>query len=624
MKLLDISEPEEIQEEEILPAIGIDLGTTNSLVACSKESRPEILPLLNGNYSLPSIASYVQGDVTVGMEKKGEEVTVLKSTKRLMGKSLADYEQDDSLISKLIAGGQDNSKIVNLKVGNGQTVTAVEVAAEILRYLRDSAEKKLNSLVTKAVITVPAYFDDAARSATKQAAELAGLETLRLLNEPTAAALAYGLDENIEGLYLVYDFGGGTFDVSLLDMQKGIFKVVATGGDTNLGGDDIDKVISDEIEKKYLSHIKRKLSIKERYSLLAFAKRLKELLTEKEHVSEILEFAGEEVLVEFSKAMLDELVLPFLSRTLKIVESVIADGKYEKSAIKEVILVGGSTRIPFVKEQIAKFFAKEPLCSIDPEKVVALGAALQAEALTYGTNNLLVDVLPLSLGLETMGGLVEKIVERNTPIPVEVTQEFTSYEDGQTGMLIHILQGERELVLQNRSLAKFILHNLPNKPAGKLRVKITLRIDRDGILTVSAVETSTGASQEVQVKPSFGLGEEEILAMLKESMHNAKSDIKDRMQAKFTFEIKAQVKGIGHLVRNESSFFSKSEIKEAEQFMQDALDFLQTDPELELLQDYQEKTKDFLNNLAIAKVKKITASLKGKNIEDLENLLKQS
>jgi molecular chaperone HscA len=472
------------------------------------------------------------------------------------------------------------------------------------------------------VITVPAYFDDAARSATKQAAKLAGLEVLRLINEPTAAALAYGLDSELEGVYIVYDLGGGTFDVSILDMQKGIFKVLATGGDTRLGGDDFDAAISGYLIDNYIG-IEQSLDVDDRYKLLEFASEIKEVLSSQEQYNGKLSLCGKNYEVSYSKADFEQLIKPFIERSFVILDGVIRDSKKQLGEIKEIILVGGSTKIPYVQTRLTEYFAQTPLCTINPEQVVALGAALQAEALTKGTNNLLVDVVPLSLGIETMGGMVEKIIERNTPVPAYAFQEFTTYEDNQTGIIIQILQGERELVSQNRSLATFVLNGLPRMPAGKLRIKIDFKIDRDGILTVSACEASSNVVQEIQVKPSFGLAETEIMQLLRESMDNAKSDMKARLVAKYKFEIADQVKSILHLVENEIEFFSKEQIRNAKEFAKKRLSFIEKGPEFDKLQEYHAGTKQYLDDLAIAKVKSITMSLKGKNIAELNEFFKE-
>ena len=412
----------------------------------------------------------------------------------------------------------------------GRTLTPVEISADIVRSLRARAESALGRTVGKAVVTVPAYFDDAARAATKDAAKLAGLEVLRLVNEPTAAALAYGLDKDVEGLYAVYDFGGGTFDISLLKMEMGVFQVLATGGDAQLGGDDIDHAVAEHFLAQRAQLLgESTLSTTQAKVALMSARLAKECLTDQPDGDWVLMIGDKPTDHALDRATFDELIGDIVDRTIKLCRGVLADADVMPEDVKGVVLVGGSTRVPLVRRRVAELFKQEPLADIDPDEVVALGAALQAEALTVGSNALLLDVTPLSLGIETMGGLIEKVIPRNTPIPVAKAQEFTTYKDGQTAMAIHAVQGEREMVDQNRSLARFELRGIPPMAAGAARIRVTYAVDADGLLTVTAGEESTGVETQVEVKPSYGLGDDEMADMLRDSMVNARADMTLRL-----------------------------------------------------------------------------------------------
>jgi molecular chaperone HscA len=533
MMLLDIHEPGETPlphaQDAEEAAVGIDLGTTNSLVAISHAGQPEIISDEKGNTLVPSVVAYLDDDrVLVGEAARrvllDEAERVVASVKRLMGRGIEDVKALAGQLPYDVVPNEAGG-MVKLRVG-GRVLSPVEVSAEILKALRARAEAATSKPVTRAVITVPAYFDDAARTATRDAARLAGLEVLRLVNEPTAAALAYGLDQGAEGLYAVYDLGGGTFDVSLLKLQKGVFQVLATGGDAALGGDDFDHAIAEHFlaERGHGD-----LDIAEVKRALATARLAKECLTTQGEGTWMIEVGNEATRHRLDVATLDRLIAPLVERTIEACAAVLHDADVSPSELSGVVLVGGSTRVPLVRRRVAEFFGREPLSNIDPDQVVALGAALQAEALTRGSETLLLDVVPLSLGIETMGGLVEKVIPRNTPMPVSRAQDFTTYQDGQSAMAIHVVQGERELVHQNRSLARFELHGIPPMTAGAARIRVTFTVDADGLLTVSATEATTGIAQSVEVKPSYGLAEEDMARMLKESWENAREDMNARL-----------------------------------------------------------------------------------------------
>ena len=543
--LIQIQEPgaEPVEDAGDRPAaVGIDLGTTNSVVAVGTEAGAEVIRDDNGEALVPSVVAYATDGSTVVGELARRLMldrpdVVVGSIKRLMGRGIEDIKALAGVLPYDVEPpGERASGMVRLTVA-GHRLTPVEVSAEILKALRDRAEQHLGGRVGQAVITVPAYFDDAARTATKDAARLAGLEVLRLVNEPTAAAFAYGLDQGAEGLYAVYDLGGGTFDVSLLRMEKGVFQVLATGGDAALGGDDFDHAIAEAFLAERKQRLgEETLTTGEVKMALMSARLAKECLSTQTTGSWVIDAGDSQTSHTLSRDQLEALIEPFAARTIRICEGVLADAQVSPQQIKGVVLVGGSTRVPLVRRSVAAFFGSEPLAHIDPDEVVAVGAALQAKALTVGSETLLLDVTPLSLGIETMGGLVEKIIPRNTPIPVAKAQEFTTYQDGQAAMAIHVLQGEREMADQCRSLARFELHGIPAMTAGAARIRVTFAVDADGLLTVSAAEQTTGVVQQVAVKPSYGLSEEEMASMLYESMTHARDDMARRLLAEARVE----------------------------------------------------------------------------------------
>jgi molecular chaperone HscA len=570
VSLLEIHEPGETplpHAGEGTLAVGIDLGTTNSVVAISREGKPAALHDETGKALVPSVVAYpAAGGVLVGESARlltaQEPRNVVASIKRLMGRGAADLHTVAGVLPYEVEPGTGQTDMVKLRIG-GKARSPVEISAEILKALRARAEAALEKPVERAVITVPAYFDDAARTATRDAARVAGLEVLRLVNEPTAAALAYGLDKGSEGLYAVYDLGGGTFDFSLLRLEKGVFQVLATGGDTALGGDDFDRAIAErmlgERKKDGLADVVDEGAVK---AALALARIMKEQLSDRDQTSGRLELAGVPSFHALSRTEFDAMIASGVKRTLEIAHNVLVDAGMKIDEINGVVLVGGSTRVPLVRAEVARMIGKPPLTDIDPDEVVALGAALQAEALTGGSETLLLDVTPLSLGLETMGGLVEKVVPRNTPIPVQLAQEFTTYQDGQSAMVIHVVQGEREMVEDCRSLARFELAGIPPMVAGAARIRVTFSVDADGLLTVSAEERTTGVAQRIEVKPSYGLSHDDMADMLYDSLDNAEDDVARRLIAEARVEARRGVLALEGALAKDGGLLNEEERRE--------------------------------------------------------------
>ncbi len=616
MALLQISEPGlSAAPHQRRLAVGIDLGTTNSLVATVRSSQAETLADEQGRHLLPSVVHYQQQGHAVGYDARAnaarDPANTISSVKRMMGRSLADIQTRYPHLPYQLQASENGLPMIATAAG---LLNPIRVSADILKALAERATATLGGDLDGVVITVPAYFDDAQRQGTKDAARLAGLHVLRLLNEPTAAAIAYGLDSGQEGVIAVYDLGGGTFDISILRLSRGVFEVLATGGDSALGGDDFDHLLADYIREQ--AGISDRSDARIQRELLDAAIDAKIALSDAQSVT--VNVAGWQG--DITRDQFNDLIAPLVKRTLLACRRALKDAGVEANEVLEVVMVGGSTRVPLVRERVGEFFGHTPLTSIDPDKVVAVGAAIQADILVGNkpdSEMLLLDVIPLSLGLETMGGLVEKVIPRNTTIPVARAQEFTTFKDGQTAMSIHVMQGERELVQDCRSLARFALRGIPALPAGGAHIRVTFQVDADGLLSVTAMEKSTGVESSIQVKPSYGLTDGEIASMIQDSMSYAEQDVKARMLAEQKVEAARVLESLNGALAADAALLSAAE----RQVIDDAAARLSAvavgddaDAIEEAIKNVDKQTQDFA---ARRMDKSVRVALKGQSVDEV-------
>lgn len=619
MALLQIAEPgRSAAPHQHKLAVGIDLGTTNSLVATVRNGQAEILTDEQQRPLVPSIVHFGSNQqITVGYEARAlasqDPKNTVISVKRLIGRSLADVKARYPNLPYEFA--QTENGLPLLKTEQGE-MSPIEVSAKILQKLTALSEQRLGGQLSGVVITVPAYFDDAQRQSTKDAAKLAGLNVLRLLNEPTAAAIAYGLDSGQEGVIAVYDLGGGTFDVSILRLSRGVFEVLATGGDTALGGDDFDHLLAGWIVEQ--TGVQPQNEQQKRH-LLELAIQTKIALTDQ--LTTTIDYQNHQLKV--SRTQFNDLIQPLVKRSLMACRRALKDASITAEEVREVVMVGGSTRVPYVREQVGEFFRRNPLTTIDPDKVVAIGAAIQADILAGNKPDaemLLLDVIPLSLGIETMGGLVEKIIPRNTTIPVSRAQEFTTFKDGQTAMSVHIVQGERELVDDCRSLARFTLRGIPPMAAGAAHVRVTYQVDADGLLSVTAMEKSTGVQSSIQVKPSYGLTDDEIMQMLKASMDNAKGDIQARLLAEQRVEARRVIESVYSALENDQSLLNDDELSAVKNALISLEQLAIQEDSMAIKQGIKALDQATQEFAARRMDKSIRAALAGQNIKDIEGI----